>query len=120
FIGLIAPDFMVRHDAISERGYRWVHVGNQHCYIALQEMHPGHTGKPAREPYVNFGVNHLCFRIDNAVGVEQRLLAAGYRQNGPMILDTHRIRLYFFDDMGMEWELVEYTSDQPDDMYLYE
>jgi len=41
FIRLAAPDFSVRRDELSERGYRWVHVGNEHSYFALQEPHPG-------------------------------------------------------------------------------
>lgn len=120
FIQLAAPDFKVRHDAISGIGYRWVHIGNEHSYIALQAIHPGHSGVQPNPTYVNYGVNHLALRIDNAETVEANLLAQGYRQNGPMISDTHRHRLYFYDDMGLEWELIEYTSSDPDEMNLYE
>ena len=120
FIQLMAPDFVVRKDAISDLGYRWIHIGNNDSYIALQAIHPGHSGKPLREPYISFGVNHLCVRVDDAAGTEKRLLAAGYRQNGPMIRDSHRIRLYFYDHMGLEWEIVEYTSTDPAERHLYE
>lgn len=120
FIQLIAPDHKVRQDAVSETGYRWVHVGNDHSYIALQAAHPGVTASPPRDTYVNFGVNHLCFKIDDARATERRLLDAGYRQNGPLIEDSHRLRLYFYDDMGLEWEMVEYLSDKPDEMHQYE
>ena len=120
FLQLIAPDFMIRHDAVSDRGYRWVHIGNNDSYIALQEIHSGFAGKFPPEAYVNYGVNHLCMIIDDAIAVEQRLLSAGYRRKGPTLFDSHRKRLYFYDDSGLEWELVEYTSDDPAERYLYE
>ena len=116
----MAPDHKVRQDAVSESGYRWVHIGNDESYIALQAPHLNVTPSPARETYVNFGVNHLCFTIDDARATERRLLDAGYRQNGPLIEDSHRLRLYFYDDMGLEWEMVEYLSRKPEEMHQYE
>jgi catechol 2,3-dioxygenase-like lactoylglutathione lyase family enzyme len=120
FIQLAAPDFEVRRDEISASGYRWVHIGNHQSYIALQAIHPGASAQSPAAGYVNYGVNHLCLRIDDASAVEHALLARGYRQNGPMIRDSHRRRLYFYDDMGLEWEMVEYTSTDPAEMFLYE
>lgn len=120
FIQLIAPDFVVRQDSVSERGYRWVHIGNDRSYIALQAIHPGSVSENPPVGYVNYGVNHLCFKVDDAAAVEKALLAEGYRQNGPMIRDSYRNRLYFYDDMGLEWEMVEYTSSDPARMFLYE
>ncbi len=120
FIQLIAPDYKVRQDAVSETGYRWVHVGNDNSYIALQAAHPGVAASSPHDTYVNFGVNHLCFRIDDARATERRLLNAGYQQNGPLIEDSHRLRLYFYDDMGLEWEMVEYLSNKPEEMHQYE
>lgn len=120
FLQIVAPDFSVRRDGLAEQGYRWVHFGNDHSYIALQAAHIGVRASDALEPYINYGVNHLGLRIDDAASVEAKLIEAGYRQNGPMINDTHRRRLYFYDEAGLEWELVEYTSSIPDQMNLYE
>jgi len=120
FLSLAAPDFTIRKDGIAEQGYRWVHIGNDKGYLALQDVHVGYESSPMRETYVNCGVNHLGMIIEDAEGVGARLDAAGYRRNGPTIHDTHRIRLYFYDDAGLEWELVEYSSSDPEKRYLYE
>ena len=120
FLSLVAPDFEIRKDGIAEQGYRWVHIGNDQGYLALQAVHVGFESKQPLETYVNCGVNHLGLIIDDAAGVDDRLTGAGYRRNGPPIHDSHRIRLYFYDDAGLEWELVEYLSDDPGERYLYE
>lgn len=35
FIQIIVADFVIRQDQSPHSGYRWVHIGNDHCYIAL-------------------------------------------------------------------------------------
>ena len=120
FIPIVAPDFTIRRDEVSERGYRWVHVGNEQSYFALQEPHPGFEPQSPHEAYRNFGVNHLCLTIDDAAAVEKLLLQNGYKPNGPMIEETYRKRIYFYDHTGIEWEMIEYLSDLPDKKYLYE
>jgi len=120
FIKIVAPDFTVRRDEVSERGYRWAHIGNDHSYLALQEPHPGFDPQPPHEAYRNLGVNHICLTITDATATEKLLLQSGFKPNGPMINDTHRKRLYFYDHTGVEWELVEYLSAKPSERYLYE
>lgn len=39
FLNVAAPDFTTRKDATAREGYRWVHIGNNEHYIALQEPH---------------------------------------------------------------------------------
>ncbi len=120
FIGIIAADFKVRRDELSERGYRWVHIGNEQSYIALQEPYPGIESMAPLETYRNLGVNHIGLVIEDAARVEKKLLAKGYKPNGPMLAEPHRKRLYFYDRAGFEWELVEYLSDNFDEKYHYE
>ena len=120
FINIVAPDFTTRKDEVSERGYRWVHIGNEQYYFALQEPHPGFDPQSPHEAYRNIGVNHLCLTIDDAAATEKLLLEQGYKPNGPMINETYRKRIYFFDRTGIEWEMVQYLSDAPDEKYLYE
>ena len=120
FFNIVAPDFHVRRDEQSERGYRWVHIGNEHYYFALQEPHPGVDPRAPNEAYINNGINHLCLTIDDAEAIEKQLLDKGYKPNGPMITETFRKRIYFYDNTGIEWEMVEYLSDSPDEKYLYE
>lgn len=120
FINVVAPDFTVRRDEYSERGYRWVHIGNEAAYIALQEPYPGVEAKPPLQTYRNLGVNHIGLIIDNADDTEKLLLQKGYKSNGPMVVETYRKRIYFYDRSGFEWELVEYLSDAHAEKYLYE
>lgn len=120
FIQLVAPDFRVRKDAVSERGYRWVHVGNNDCYIALQATYPGVTARAPHLTYQNLGVNHIGLVVDDAAVIEARLLEKGFRPNGPMLTETHRKRIYFYDKSDFEWEMIEYTSVDPAHKYLYE
>lgn len=120
FLSLAAPDFSVRKDGVAEMGYRWVHIGNNQGYIALQAAHVDQNAEKPLETYVNYGVNHLGLIIDDAAAIETSLVKAGYRQNGPMIHDSHRRRLYFYDSAGLEWELVEYLSSDPAERNLYE
>lgn len=120
FLQTAAADFSIRKDGVAELGYRWVHVGNDHSYIALQAAHNDAKAELPHEPYVNYGINHLGLIVSDAIAVETKLRKAGYRQNGPLINDSYRRRIYFYDDAGFEWELVEYLSDQPDQMNLYE
>jgi len=120
FIKVVVPGFTVRRDELSERGYRWAHIGNEHSYIALQEPHPGFDPKSPHEAYRNHGVNHIGLIIDDAAATEKLLLEKGFKPNGPMMNDTYRKRIYFFDHTGLEWEMVEYLSDSPADKYLYE
>ena len=120
FIQLIVPDFKVRKTAISEIGYRWMHIGNEHAYFSLQEPHSGFAPASPNEGYVNFGVNHIGIIIEDAAATEALLLKQGYKPSSDMIVDTHRKRIYFFDKTGVEWEMTEYTSDVFEERYLYE
>ena len=51
--------------------------------------------------------------MDDAEGVAGRLREAGYREGFVAPAHPYRIRKYFLDADGNEWELVEYLSDDP-------
>ncbi|WP_241836728.1 VOC family protein [Salinivibrio sp. IB574] len=121
FLAVAVPDFKIRQDAQSPKGYRWVHVGNEHCYFALQEPNP--SSEPSIQPrsaYKSQGVNHIGLIIDDIDTIRERLLEKGYQPNGSMAHETHRKRMYFYDKAGFEWELVAYSSDKAEERYLYE
>ena len=42
FLETAVPEFEIRHDGIGQDGKRWVHVGLDETYIALEEA----TGEP--------------------------------------------------------------------------
>lgn len=112
FLRTAFPDWRIRHDEADEDGERWVHVGNDRCYLALgmavrepAERWVPYSGKP--------GVNHLGFEVADVEAVRSRLLAQGYRETTVPNAHPHRRRAYFADGEGNDWEFVQYFSDVP-------
>ena len=120
FIQIVAPDFKVRKDEKPLSSYRWAHIGNDEYYFALQEPHIGSEAEEPRKTYKNYGVNHIALVVDDISKIENKLVKAGYKRSIETPTEKYRKRLYFFDNFGFEWELVEYTSENPSEKYLYE
>lgn len=89
-------------------------------YIALQEPELDSVPKSRRTPYKNIGVNHIGLIVLNIDDIEQKLISAGYKQSIETSLEKYRKRIYFFDETGFEWELIEYLSELSSERYLYE
>lgn len=119
FLQTIEPTFRVRHQESPPDGHRWAHVGNERCYVALQEAVSDGPRKPLRT-YANYGVNHLAWVVDDFDAVFERLVERGYRL-GP-VAKPHRFRkrAYFFDHAGFEWEILQYLSADPAERNVYE
>ena len=120
FIQVAAPDYKVRKNSHSPEGYRWVHIGNEDNYIALQEPYPGMDPEQPHERYKNIGVNHVAMVVDDVSTVERNLLDAGFKKNPHEVSEKYRKRVYFYDESGFEWEFLEYFSDLPHERYFYE
>lgn len=121
FLMTVAPEFKVRKDVSTEGEDppRWVHIGTDESYIALQGVDPRH--RPANQnKYVNFGVNHLALVVPNLDEVVARLVSKGYQPGVAGEDRPFRKRAYFFDRSGFEWELIEYRSDNPDERNTYD
>ena len=119
FLKAIDPTFTVRHDETPPGSYRWVHIGTDHCYVALQAPHLDSDPQDARRPYKDFGVNHLSWVVDDLDAVVARLDAQGYRKGIGVEPHPYRKRAYYHDFAGFEWEIVEYLSDDPAQRNLY-
>ena len=119
FIQTAFPDFRVRSEGKTWNGRRWLHVGTQETYLALNEA----TDAPA-EAWVPYGgkpgLNHLGYEVDDAEEVRRRLATAGYRDSTVPNDHPHRKRVYFHDAEGNDWEFVEYLSDDPAERHDYE
>lgn len=112
FLMTAFPEFRVRHDATDPNGRRWVHVGNEETYVALDQAHeqearrgPPYMGRP--------GLNHLGYEVDDVEAVAARLRAGGYTESTVENAHRYRKRIYFYDPDGNDWEFVQYLTDDP-------
>ncbi len=110
FLRTAFPEFRVRGEGKTLLGARWVHVGSDETYIALNQA----TSDPG-EPWVPYGgkpgTNHLGYEVDDVDAVQARLKAAGYRESTVPNAHPHRRRVYFCDSEGHDWEFVQYSSE---------
>jgi catechol 2,3-dioxygenase-like lactoylglutathione lyase family enzyme len=119
FLQTAFPDFRVRGDGVGPMGQRWRHLGNDRCYLALNEARA--EAPEAWVPYAGKpGLNHLGFEVDDADALRERLAAAGYRDSTVPNRHPHRKRVYFHDPEGNDWEFVQYLSDDPRERNDYE
>lgn len=85
---------------------RWVHVGSDRSYVALNEDN-------RRDRQKGPGFNHLGFVVDDWKAVRDRLEGAGYSEGSVVPGHPHHKRIYYVDGNGLAWEFVEYFSDDP-------
>lgn len=86
----------------------WVHFGTQETYVALNAAV---VLKEEDDRYVRAGFNHLGYVVDDSQALAQRLTDAGYKRSYPRQEQRSRIREYFFDHDGNEYEFVEYLTE---------
>lgn len=112
FLRTAFPEFRERGGGTGPSGQRWVHVGTDDNYLALNQA----TKEPSsvREPYTGEpGMNHLAYEVSDVDALRTRLLTAGYRESTVPNAHPHRKRVYFYDSEGHDWEFVQYFSDDP-------
>jgi catechol 2,3-dioxygenase-like lactoylglutathione lyase family enzyme len=120
FLKIIAPDFKIKKDEKPLNDKRWMHIGNDEFYFALQEAPiETHPIKP-NQTYINYGFNHIGLVVNNIDDIEKKLIQAGYNKGIDTPNETFRKRIYYYDNAGFEWELVEYLSENTEDKFLYE
>ena len=120
FLKIVAPDFDVRKDNKSSDSYRWAHIGNERYYFALQEAHLDTVPKKQLQSYKNYGINHVALIVSNIQEIEDKLVDGGYQRGIETPIEKYRKRAYFYDNAGFEWELVEYLSEKPNDLFKLE
>ena len=112
FLQAAFPEFKIRHDETDNDGNRWVHIGTDDTYLALNQA----TKEPEVpwSPYEGLpGVNHLAYEVNDADAVRKRLKSAGYTDNTVENKHPYRKRVYFYDPEGNDWEFVQYLSTDP-------
>ena len=102
------PDFKVRGGG-TNNGKNWVHLGNDSTYLALNS-HVDQDIDLHEKNYDKNGYNHVGFVVEDVDKIADRLLAAGFKRDYPKQIEQFRIRDYFADDDGNEFEFVEYLT----------
>lgn len=107
FLRTAIPEFEVRGRGEGD-DRRWLHLGTATSYVALEAPHE--PGERMQRPYRDPGINHLGFVVEDAAAVRLRLLEAGYTEGIQAGPHPHRVRIYFYDRDGIEYEFVQYLS----------
>ncbi|MEM8658045.1 MAG: VOC family protein [Pseudomonadota bacterium] len=119
FLRHVDPAFSVLHDSGADEAVRWVHIGTPESYFAVQAPYEGDAveGLPTR--YHQVGVNHLGLVVEDVAAVAERLRAAGYAESYAPSVHPARLRRYFEDGCGFEWEFVQYLTEDPAERFAY-
>ncbi len=114
FLATALPELRVRGEG-SNGGVRWMHIGTESTYVAINETPEGVASPPGDK------LNHIGYTVEDVAAVKERLASAGYKE-GLVVTDPHphRKRLYFLDADGLEWEFVQYLSERPEERNLYD
>ncbi|MCI0379852.1 MAG: VOC family protein [Gemmataceae bacterium] len=119
FLQIAFPEFRIRADHQDADGSRWVHIGTDDSYLALQAADT--SPEQPWEPYSGLpGVNHLGFEVDDADALRDRMLAAGYEESTVPNSHPFRKRVYFLDAEGNDWEFVQYLSSDREKRHDYQ
>ena len=110
------PHFKIRGGGNHE-GREWVHLGDDYTYIAINEALDD-SSKIIKD-YTKKGINHIGFVVGNVKEVAERLLEKGYERDYPKQIEKYRIRDYFADKDGNEYEFVEYLSTKIEERNSY-
>lgn len=103
FYQTLFPDWRVRAEG-ENQGDRWLHFGNDHFYLALNEAP---SQERVHQLYENIGINHVGFVINDGDAMKA-LLDAHHIEYYTLSAPETRHRLYVTDPDGNEIELVEY------------
>lgn len=120
FLKAAFPEWRVRGEGRDEwKGMprRWVHVGDDDYYITLNDFGRGRQRNlESPEP----GLAHIGFEVASLDEVVARLETAGFAPDhwGPD--HPWRKNVYFLDGEGLEFEFVEYFTDEPAKRNLYQ
>lgn len=119
FLKCVEPSYEVLHDSGTQGAYRWVHLGKHSSYFALEEPHETPARPSHRTRYADFGINHIGLVVEDVTAIASRLTAAGYVEGHKAEVHPARIRRYFEDPCGGEWEFVQYLAEAPDARFSY-
>lgn len=109
------PHFKIRGKGNDMR--KWVHLGDDNTYLALSQAKQ--IPVKVEKNYDKAGVNHIGFVVQNVEEVANNLLKNGYKRDYPKAIEQFRIRDYFADADGNQYEFIQYLSDKPEERNIY-
>jgi len=95
----------------------WLHFGDDETYIALSD---NGEGEPRDLKGHRPGLAHLAFEVPSLGPLKERLAAAGFEITNPGSPTEHRANVYYIDGNNIEFEFVEYYSDNPAEKNRYD
>lgn len=101
------PHFKIRGGGNEMR--EWIHLGDDDTYIALNQAEKNDL--KADKNYDRIGINHIGFVVQDVEGIANNLLSNGYKRDYPKQVEQFRIRDYFADADGNQYEFVQYLSE---------
>ncbi|NQZ44167.1 MAG: VOC family protein [Flavobacteriaceae bacterium] len=108
------PHFKIRGAGQELR--EWVHLGDDHTYIAINQAD---TPTQVAKNYDKSGINHIGFVVPNVAEIAENLLRKGYKRDYPKAEEEFRIRDYFADADGNQFEFVQYLSEVAEERNQY-
>ncbi|MEM7552222.1 MAG: VOC family protein [Bacteroidota bacterium] len=109
------PHFRIRGGGNDLR--EWVHLGDDDTYIAINRA--TNNAAKAGGDYDGIGINHLGFVVQDVAEIAKNLLKNGYKRDYPKQVEKFRIRDYFADADGNQYEFVQYLSEVPEERNSY-
>ena len=101
------PHFKIRGGGNEMR--EWIHFGDDDTYIAINQAKQNDL--KADKNYDKIGINHLGFVVQDVEEIANNLLNNGYKRDYPKQVEQFRIRDYFADADGNQYEFVQYLSE---------
>ncbi len=101
------PHFKVRGGGKDSR--EWIHLGDDTTYIAINQALE--KDDKTKNSYDRIGINHLGFVVQDVEAIAHNLLSNGYQRDYPKQVEQYRIRDYFADADGNQYEFVQYLSE---------
>ncbi|MCW5516947.1 VOC family protein [Muriicola sp. Z0-33] len=101
------PHFKIRGRGNDMR--EWIHIGDNVTYIAINQAKQ--IDLKANQNYDKIGVNHLGFVVQDVEEIAKNLLSNGYKRDFPKQIEQFRVRDYFADQDGNQYEFVQYLSE---------
>ena len=118
FLQTAFPHFAIRGQGKSG-DRRWLHIGTDTTYVALNDASSVSKNKTPHKDYDGVGINHIGFVVENVNDIARRLEEKGYQASYPRTEEKYRTRIYYYDGSGIEYEFVEYFSEEPEKRNLY-